>query len=81
MALLEDLLVTLLFGVEASFTHPGILIPTVESTGDAELKNVVKQTQRSREARWAAVNPSYWVECMLIVVGKFWGSRGECGKP
>ncbi|KAA8894355.1 spinocerebellar ataxia type 10 protein domain-containing protein [Sphaerosporella brunnea] len=51
MALLEDLLVTLLFGVEASFTHPGILIPTVESTGDAELKNVVKTTQRSRESR------------------------------
>lgn len=51
MALLEDLLITLLFGTQASFTHPGILIPTVESTGDAELKNVVKETQRSRPAR------------------------------
>ncbi|KAI5778382.1 spinocerebellar ataxia type 10 protein domain-containing protein [Geopyxis carbonaria] len=51
MALLEALLVTLLFGTQASFTHPGILMPTVESTGDTELKNVVKQTQRSREAR------------------------------
>lgn len=51
MALLEDLLVTLLFGVEASFTHPGIIMPAVESTGDTELKNVVKQTQRSRESR------------------------------
>jgi hypothetical protein len=51
MSLIEDLLITLLFGAEASFTHPGILIPTVESTGDTELKNVVKQTQRSREAR------------------------------
>ena len=51
MALLEDLLLTLLFGVQASFTHPGIITPASESTGDAELKNVVKQTQRSREAR------------------------------
>jgi len=59
MALLEDLLVTVLFGVAASFTHPGILIPTVESTGDAELKNVIKQTQRSREARWAAIRSSF----------------------
>jgi hypothetical protein len=58
MTLLEDLLVTLLFGVEASFTHPGILIPTVESTGDAELKNVVKSTQRSRESRYMRIKLS-----------------------
>ena len=51
MSLVEDLLVTLLFGAEATFTHPGILVPSVESTVDSELKNVVKQTQRSREAR------------------------------
>lgn len=51
MSLIEDLLITLLFGVGASFTHPGIFVPTVESTVDSELKNVVRQTQTSREAR------------------------------
>jgi hypothetical protein len=51
MALLEDLLITLLCGVGASFTHPGVIVSAVESNVDSELKNVVKQTQRSREAR------------------------------
>jgi hypothetical protein len=61
MALLEDLLVTLLFGIEASFTHPGILVQAVENTSDAELKNVVKQTQRSRESRCVHRLASYSV--------------------
>lgn len=52
MALLEDLLVTLLWGTKATLTHPGILLPSSESTSDTELKNIVKQTQRVQESRY-----------------------------
>jgi hypothetical protein len=52
MSLLPELLLTVLFGTQASFTHPGVILPQKESLGDSELKNIVKQSQRSREARY-----------------------------
>lgn len=51
MSLLPELLLTVLFGTQASFTHPGVILPQKESLGDSELKAIVKKSQRSREAR------------------------------
>lgn len=52
MSLLPELLLTVLFGTQASFTHPGVILPQKESLGDLELKAIVKKSQRSREARY-----------------------------
>ncbi|KAI5807371.1 spinocerebellar ataxia type 10 protein domain-containing protein [Peziza echinospora] len=49
--LLADLLLTVLFGTQASFTHPGIILPAKESLGDSELKTIVRKSQRNKEAR------------------------------
>jgi len=58
---LPDLLLTVLFGVQASFTHPGILSVDKERLGDSELKGIVKRTQSSTEAREIlAFNPRVW---------------------
>ena len=52
--LLADLLITVLFGTQASFTHPGVILPAKESLGDTELKSIVRQSQRVKEARFVA---------------------------
>lgn len=57
ISLLPELLLTLLFGAQASFTHPGIILPQKESLGDAELREVIKKTQKSREARCVKAAP------------------------
>lgn len=61
MSLLPELLLTVLFGTQASFTHPGVILPQKELLGDSELKNIVKKSQRSREARETlGYNPRVW---------------------
>ncbi|KAH8153766.1 uncharacterized protein LAJ45_01533 [Morchella importuna] len=61
MSLLPELLLTVLFGTQASFTHPGVILPQKELLGDTELKNIVKKSQRSREARETlGYNPRVW---------------------
>ena len=68
---LPDLLLTVLFGVNASLTHPGILSPEKERLGDSELKAIVKRTQSSEEAREIlAFNPRVWAAlCETLKAG------------
>lgn len=49
--LLADLLITVLFGTSASFTHPGVILPAKESLGDLELKTIVRKSQRNKAER------------------------------
>ncbi|KAF8475816.1 spinocerebellar ataxia type 10 protein domain-containing protein [Kalaharituber pfeilii] len=49
--LLADLLITVLFGTQASFTHPGVILPDKESLCDNELKAIVLKSQRDKESR------------------------------
>jgi len=49
--LLGDLLITVLFGTQASFTHPGIILPAKETLGDQELKTIVRKSQRNKSDR------------------------------
>ena len=49
--LLGDLLITVLFGTQASFTHPGIILPAKETLGDLELKTIVRKSQRNKADR------------------------------
>ncbi|KAL7275318.1 hypothetical protein RUND412_001743 [Rhizina undulata] len=65
MSLLPELLLTVLFGTQASFTHPGVILPQKETLGDNELKGIVKRTQRSREARETlGFSPRVWKALM-----------------
>lgn len=50
--LLADLLIIVLFGTQASFTHPGVILPAKESLGDIELKSIVRRSQRNKAERW-----------------------------
>jgi len=59
MSLLPELLLTVLFGAQASFTHPGIILPPKELLGDSELKGIIKRTQKSREARYAIATVTF----------------------
>ena len=49
--LLVDLLVLVLFGVQSTFTHAGVLRPSSENNADAELKDIVKKSQREQATR------------------------------
>ena len=49
--LLGDLLITVLFGTQASFTHPGIILPKKEALGDSELRAIVRKSQRNKADR------------------------------
>ncbi|CAZ80665.1 unnamed protein product [Tuber melanosporum] len=61
MSLLPELLLTVLFGAQASFTHPGIILPSKELLGDSELKAIIKRTQKSRDAREVlGFSPRIW---------------------
>ncbi|KAK6507919.1 copper transport protein [Arthrobotrys musiformis] len=58
---LPDLLLAVLFSIQASFTHPGVLSPDKEKLGDDELRAIVKRTQTSSEAREVlAFNARVW---------------------
>jgi len=59
MSLLPELLLTVLFGAQASFTHPGIILPPKELLGDSELKAIIKRTQKSRDARYAIATATF----------------------
>ena len=59
MSLLPELLLTVLFGAQASFTHPGIILPPKELLGDSELKAIIKRTQKSRDARYAIAKVTF----------------------
>lgn len=67
MSLLPELLLTVLFGTQASFTHPGVILPQKESLGDSELKAIVKKSQRSREARcvFPCMKRDYGIDYLL----------------
>ncbi|RVD89570.1 uncharacterized protein DFL_000573 [Arthrobotrys flagrans] len=58
---LPELLLAVLFSIQASFTHPGVLSPDKEKLGDDELRAIVKRTQTSSEAREVlAFNARVW---------------------
>lgn len=57
--LLPELLLTVLFGTQASFTHPGIILPQKESLSDSELKAIVRKSQRQKDARYGCCFPPY----------------------
>lgn len=86
MSLLPELLLTVLFGTQASFTHPGVILPQKESLGDSELKAIVKKSQRSREAR--SVYSPLRILCVstsdtnlcLIYEERHWVTRHEYGR-
>ncbi|RPB25869.1 hypothetical protein L211DRAFT_835950 [Terfezia boudieri ATCC MYA-4762] len=59
--LLGDLLITVLFGIQASFTHPGIILPAKETLGDLELKTIVRKSQRNKADREVlGYSPRVW---------------------
>ncbi|KAF8422649.1 hypothetical protein EV426DRAFT_161305 [Tirmania nivea] len=59
--LLGDLLITVLFGIQASFTHPGIILPPKETLGDLELKAIVRKSQRNKADREVlGYSPRVW---------------------
>ncbi|KAF8459411.1 hypothetical protein BGX38DRAFT_1264342 [Terfezia claveryi] len=59
--LLGDLLITVLFGTQASFTHPGIILPAKETLGDLELKTIVRKSQRNKADREVlGYSPRVW---------------------
>ncbi|KAK6346571.1 copper transport protein [Orbilia brochopaga] len=69
---LPELLLAVLFSIQASFTHPGVLSPDKEKLGDDELRAIVKRTQTSSEARevlafsarvWAAMTETLRSGC------------------
>lgn len=49
---LPDLLLTLLYGMEAMFTHPGIILSAKEKLAEDEFKEIIKQTASNKAARW-----------------------------
>ncbi|KAF3933681.1 hypothetical protein ABW19_dt0200891 [Dactylella cylindrospora] len=58
---LPELLLAVLFSIQASFTHPGVLTSEKEKLGDDELRAIVKRTQTSSEAREVlAFNARVW---------------------
>ncbi|KAK6337140.1 copper transport protein [Orbilia javanica] len=58
---LPELLLAVLFSIQASFTHPGVLSADKEKLGDDELRAIVKRTQTSSEAREVlAFNARVW---------------------
>ncbi|EWC46424.1 hypothetical protein DRE_04367 [Drechslerella stenobrocha 248] len=69
---LPELLLAVLFSIQASFTHPGVLSPEKEKLGEDELRAIVKRTQTSSEARevlafsarvWAAMTETLRSGC------------------
>lgn len=92
MSLLPELLLTVLFGTQASFTHPGVILPQKESLGDSELKAIVKKSQRSREARYVEEQihrMNYLSERILCRFAsstnfheeRLWATHHEYGRP
>jgi len=49
--LLGDLLIMVLFGTQASFTHPGIILPAKETLGDLELRAIVRKSREIKDDR------------------------------